>query len=99
MYEQSLKTGEVLAYPAICILISYLLKAFESEDKDIIFLEKTREEIGLILGFSVRTINRNLKSLKEEKLISVSRKGISITREQFHKLSDRLENIKDNKHT
>lgn len=94
MYEQSLKTGEGLAYPAICILITYLMNVFESEDKDIAILEKTREEIGSILGFSIRTINRNLKILKEENLISVNRKSISITREQFNRLSYKLESIK-----
>lgn len=94
MYEQSLKTGEVLAYPAICILTNYLINVFESEDKDIVFLEKTREEIGSILGFSVRTINRNLKELKDENLITVNRKGISITKEQFDKLLNKLESIK-----
>lgn len=94
MYEQSLKTGEVLAYPAICILITYLMNVFENEDKDIAILEKTREEIGSILGFSIRTINRNLKILKEENLISVNRKSISITREQFNRLSHKLESIK-----
>ena len=94
MYEQSLKTGEVLAYPAICILITYLMNVFESEDKDIAILEKTREEIGSILGFSIRTINRNLKILKEENLMSVNRKSISITKEQFNRLSYKLESIK-----
>lgn len=98
MYEQSSKTGEVLAYPAICILISYLLNVFESEEGDSVFLEKTREEIGSILGFSIRTINRNLKDLKEENLVSVNRKGITITKDQYLKLSDRLELIKENKH-
>ena len=94
MYEQSLKTGEVLAYPAICILTNYLINVFENEDKDVVFLEKTREEIASILGFSVRTINRNLKELKDEKLITVNRKGISITKEQFDKLLNKLESIK-----
>ncbi|WP_304969364.1 Crp/Fnr family transcriptional regulator [Romboutsia ilealis] len=94
MYEQSLKTGEVLAYPAICILTNYLINVFESQDKDVVFLEKTREEIGSILGFSVRTINRNLKELKDENLITVNRKGISITKEQFDKLLNKLESIK-----
>ena len=94
MYEQSLKTGEVLAYPAICILTNYLINVFENEDKDVVFLEKTREEIASILGFSVRTINRNLKELKDEKLITVNRKGISITKEQFDKLINKLESIK-----
>lgn len=37
MYEQSLKTGEVLAYPAICILTNYLINVFESQDKDVVF--------------------------------------------------------------
>lgn len=94
MYEQSLKTGEVLAYPAICILTNYLINVFENEDKDVVFLEKTREEIASILGFSVRTINRNLKELKDENLITVNRKGISITKEQFDKLLNKLESIK-----
>ena len=94
MYEQSLKTGEVLAYPAICILTNYLINVFENEDKDVVFLEKTREEIASILGFSVRTINRNLKELKDDNLITVNRKGISITKEQFDKLINKLESIK-----
>ena len=94
MYEQSLKTWEVLAYPAICILTNYLINVFENEDKDVVFLEKTREEIASILGFSVRTINRNLKELKDENLITVNRKGISITKEQFDKLLNKLESIK-----
>ena len=70
------------------------MNVFESEDKDIAILEKTREEIGSILGFSIRTINRNLKILKEENLISVNRKSISITKEQFNRLSYKLESIK-----
>ena len=70
------------------------MNVFENEDKDIAILEKTREEIGSILGFSIRTINRNLKILKEENLISVNRKSISITREQFNRLSYKLESIK-----
>ncbi|MGL5328144.1 MAG: Crp/Fnr family transcriptional regulator [Peptostreptococcaceae bacterium] len=94
MYEQSLNNGEVLAYPAICILISYLINVFESDDKETIFLEKTREEISSLLGFSVRTLNRNLKILKEDNLISVSRKGILITQEQFNQLCKELEKLK-----
>ena len=57
MYEQSIKTGEVLAYPAMGILINYLINIFENEDKDEVVLEKKREEIASILGFSVRTVN------------------------------------------
>ena len=94
MYKQAVKTGEVLAYPAICTLINYLINVFESENKKEVFIEKTREEIGSILGFSVRTINRNLKVLKEENLLSVSRKGILITQKQCEKLYEKLNSIK-----
>ena len=94
MYKQALKTGEVLAYPAICTLINYLINVFESENKDEVFIEKTREEIASILGVSVRTINRNLKILKEENLLSVSRKGILITKKQCEKLYEKLDLIK-----
>ena len=94
MYEQSLKIGEVLAYPAICILIDYLILAFESMEDECILIQKTREEISHILGFSVRTLNRNLKILKEEHLITVSRKGIAITKEQVDGLRKKLASLK-----
>lgn len=94
MYSQSLKTGEGYAYPSICILIDYLINVYKSEDLETVFLEKSREEIGSILGFSIRTINRNLKVLKEENLVSVTRKGILITEENFYKLCEKLEQIK-----
>ena len=64
------------------------------ENKDEFFIEKTREEIASILGVSVRTINRNLKILKEENLLSVSRKGILITKKQCEKLYEKLDLIK-----
>lgn len=94
MYEQSLKTGEGLAYPAIFILINYLISIFENEDKNEIFIYKTREELASILGFSVRTINRNLKVLKDENLVKVTRKGISITEKQYIDLYKKLDSLK-----
>lgn len=94
MYSQSLKTGEGYAYPSICILIDYLINVYKSEDLETVFLEKSREEIGSILGFSIRTINRNLKVLKEENLVTVTRKGILITEENYYKLCEKLDQIK-----
>lgn len=95
MFEQSLKNGEVLAYPAIGILINYLINIFENENKNEVVLKKSREEIGSILGFSVRTVNRNLKILKDENLIFVDRKGISINSKQCEKLYEKLDSIKN----
>ncbi len=94
MYEQALKTGEVLAYPALCTLINYLINVYESQNKDEIVINKKREDIGSILGFSVRTINRNLKILKDEKLLTVNRKGIFINKEQYEQLYKKLGSIK-----
>ena len=94
MYEQSLNKGEVLAYPAIYSLISYLINVYEDEDDDTLNLQKSREEIGSTLGFSIRTINRNLKTLKEENLICINRKVIIINKEQYNKLSFKLDSIK-----
>ena len=95
MYEQSLKTGEVLAYPAIGILINYLINVFERSNKNEVVLKKTREEIGSILGFSERTVNRNLKILKDENLVFADRRGILITEEQCEKLYKKLDSIKN----
>lgn len=95
MYEQSLKIGEVLAYPSIGILINYLINIFENESKDKVVIKRTREEIASVLGFSVRTVNRNLKILKEENLVFVDRKGIFITKIQCEKLYKKLNSIKN----
>lgn len=94
MYKQSLKKGEGFAYPAIYSLISYFTSVYENEGESTVNLKKSREEIGSKLGFSIRTINRNIKLLKEENLISVNRKTISINEEQFNKLIYKLESIK-----
>lgn len=94
MYKQSLKKGEGLAYPAIYSLISYLSSVYEDSDEETLYIKKSREEIGSKLGFSIRTINRNIKVLKEENLITVNRKTISINKEQFNKLIDKLDSIK-----
>lgn len=95
MYEQSFKTGEVLAYPAIGLLINYLINIFENENKNEVVLKKTREEIGSTLGFSIRTINRNLKILKDENLIFVDRNGIYINKKQCEMLYQKLDSIKN----
>ncbi|MGL5346874.1 MAG: Crp/Fnr family transcriptional regulator [Peptostreptococcaceae bacterium] len=94
MYKQSLNKGEVLAYPAIYTLISYLINTYENNNEETLLLQKSREEIGSLLGFSIRTINRNLKVLKEEDLITVNRKTISINKGQYSKLLYKLESIK-----
>lgn len=94
MYKQSLNNGEVLAYPAIYSLINYLIDTYENENEETVYIKKSREEIGSIFGFSIRTINRNLKILKEENLVCVDRKYISISSEQFEKLSNKLNSIK-----
>ena len=94
MHSQSLKKGEGFAYPAIYLLISYLKSAYEDSKSKILSLQESREEIGSKLGFSIRTINRNIKILKDENLITVNRKTISINEEQFNKLIYKLNSIK-----
>lgn len=94
MYEQSLKIGEGLAYPAKIILIDYLLNRYKSERKEKVIIENTREEIASTLGFSVRTINRNLKVLKDKSLLTVTRKNIVINKEQYINLSEKLNLLK-----
>lgn len=94
MHKQSLKKGEGLAYPAIYSLISYFKSVYEDNKSKVLNLQESREEIGSKLGFSIRTINRNIKLLKDEGLITVNRKMISISEEQFNKLLYKLNSIK-----
>ena len=93
MHEQSLNHGDKLAYPAIYLLTNYLINEYENGDKEVLLIKNTREEIGATLGVSVRTVNRNLKILKEENLISTSKRAISINKQQFIDLSNKLDSI------
>ena len=88
LYRSSYNRGARLFYPPHFILLDYILKAMASMDierKQMVVLPKTRQALYEECGITVKTINRTVKKLKEEGLISLTKGKISMTSEQYHK--------------
>ena len=101
LYRSSYNRGARLFYPPHFILLDYILKAdaamdiekkheiilaaMDIEKKHEIILPKTRQALYEECGITVKTINRTVKKLKDEGLISLRKGKISMTSEQYRK--------------
>lgn len=82
----SYNRGARLFYPPHFILLDHILKsasAMKIEEKKLIVLPKTRQELYEECGITVKTINRTVKKLKEDDLIFLTHGKISMTLEQY----------------
>ena len=87
LYRSSYNRGARLFYPPHFILLDYILKAaaMDIEKNHEIILPKTRQALYEECGITVKTINRTVKKLKDEGLISLRKGKISMTSEQYRK--------------
>ena len=88
LYRSSYNRGARLFYPPHFILLDYILKAaaaMDIEKNHEIILPKTRQALYEECGITVKTINRTVKKLKDEGLISLRKGKISITSDQYRK--------------
>lgn len=88
LYRSSYNRGARLFYPPHFILLDYILKAaaaMDIEKKQEIILPKTRQALYEECGITIKTINRTVKKLKDEGLISLRKGKISMTSEQYRK--------------
>ncbi|MBM6750184.1 Crp/Fnr family transcriptional regulator [Mediterraneibacter glycyrrhizinilyticus] len=86
LYRSSYNRGARLFYPPHFILLDHILKsasAMKIEEKKLIVLPKTRQELYEECGITVKTINRTVKKLKEDDLIFLTHGKISMTLEQY----------------
>lgn len=87
LYRSSYNRGARLFYPPHFILLDYILKqvsAMEIERRKFVVLKKTRQELYEECGITVKTINRTIKKLKEDRVISLQKGKISMDLEQYH---------------
>ena len=88
LYRSSYNRGARLFYPPHFILLDYILKsasAMDIEKKGSIILPKTRQALYEECGITVKTINRTIRKLKEDGLVSITRGKISMSLEQYRK--------------
>lgn len=63
----------------------YLVEHYKQhEQNDICTLKITRQDISDEIGYSVKTVNRIMKRLKDENLINITGQSIVINREQYN---------------
>ena len=86
LYRSSYNRGARLFYPPNFILLDYVLKQaalLHIESKGSIIISKTRQELYEECGITVKTINRTIKKLKEDGVISLNKGKISMDLEQY----------------
>lgn len=89
MYRTSAENGEFLFRSGISKLKLYLVKYYKqnSKYKDKLKVQKTRQQIADEIGISTKTVNRNVKKLKEKGFISVEKGKIKINKIQYQQLA------------
>ncbi len=65
-------------------MVLYLLENYEKQNTNQeVCVKKTREELSSAIGFSEKTINRNIKKLEEQGFLSLRAGKIFISEEQY----------------
>lgn len=93
LYNSSYTKGVELFYPAIHLMLNFLINYINKDMKNgsNICIDMTRQQISEKLGVTVRTVNRTIKKLKDENLISINKGKIQIDNYQYNQLVEALE--------
>lgn len=86
LYRSSYNRGARLFYPPQFILLDYILKyaaAEQIEKKGQITVKKTRQQLYEECGITVKTLNRTIKKLAEEHVLSVQKGKICMTLDEY----------------
>lgn len=87
LYRSSYNRGARLFYSPHFILLDYILKQADSmniSDTKEILIRKTRQELYEECGITIKTINRTIKKLLEDGVVSLRKGKISMNLEQYH---------------
>lgn len=73
-------------------LMMYLIRKYEQKQplKKVLELKQSRDQISEEIGFSVKTLNRNIKKLKEDDLIQIQKGKIVITEEGYIRMKNHI---------
>lgn len=75
-------------------LMMHLIRKYEQKRpvKKMLELKQSRDQLSEEIGFSVKTLNRNIKKLKEINLIDIQRGKIVITEEGYLQMKEHIGN-------
>ena len=86
LYRSSYNRGARLFYPPQFILLDYVLRAVAMEKIEKtghIIIKKTRQQLYEECGITVKTLNRTIKKLEEDRVISVEKGKITMNLEEY----------------
>lgn len=86
LYRSSYNRGARLFYPPQFILLDYILKyaaAEQIEKNGQVVIKKTRQELYEECGITVKTLNRTIKRLEEDGVVTMCKGKMTMTLEQY----------------
>lgn len=93
LYRSSYNRGAKLFYPPQFLMLDYFVQEAQKlhilENKQVLF-KQTRQQFQEEIGINVKTINRTIAKLKEEKLISIQKGKIKMNLEQYKKAQKKI---------
>jgi CRP/FNR family cyclic AMP-dependent transcriptional regulator len=96
MYPTSSENGNILFLSCINKVEYYISKYCNQriKDKEVLKLERNRQQIADEIGSSVKSVNRSIKRLKEEGLVTVKKGKVYISKSQYLRLLDDIDGWK-----
>jgi CRP/FNR family cyclic AMP-dependent transcriptional regulator len=91
LHAASSRAGERIYFPSIYLLKKFLLKEYAEADQENLRINQTRQQIADSLGISLRSVQRGVDDLKQNKLIRVAKGKIEIDRAEYQQVLDTME--------
>lgn len=98
LYRSSYNRGARLFYPPHFILLDYVIKyaagdAIEQRGRTVI--RKTRQELYEECGITVKTLNRTIKKLQEDQVITLEKGKMTMTLDQYRRAREIIHHYVD----
>lgn len=95
LYKSTTNTGFLISHSVLYLLTRYIIStsSLKKEAKNLYVIPETRQALADHFCVTVRTINRNIKKLKEDNYISVANGKITFNNQQLDRLKKFIETI------
>lgn len=93
LYRSSSKNGATLFYPPGFLLLEYLVQYAEkhmTEGKTSVVVPLTRQQLEEELGINIKTLNRTIKRLKDNRFLGICKGKLTFDKEQYKKAVSEL---------
>ncbi|GAA0181488.1 hypothetical protein SH2C18_40150 [Clostridium sediminicola] len=94
-YNIAYSNGELLLNSTMYTLVSSIIEWTKEdiEEGKVSLINKKRQQIADELGISLRTVQRNIKKLKQEELITINTGKVYVNNEQYKALVNKLDEL------